>query len=68
MKYTFESDSELIVFINENVITTMEVAALLNCSRQNIDDLVRRGKLTPIRKTQRDKWFLKSDILARLEK
>jgi len=67
MKYTFDSDDELILFINENVITTMEVAELLSCSRQNIDDLVRRGKLTPIRKTHRDKWFLKSDILARVK-
>ena len=61
------SDEELKLFISENVITTMEVAELLNCSRQNVDDLVRRKKLIPIRKTHRDKWFLKSDILARLK-
>jgi excisionase family DNA binding protein len=67
MKYQFKSDKELIEFINENIITTMEVAELLNCSRQNIDDLVRRGKLVPVRKTQRDKWFLKADILARIK-
>lgn len=55
-------------FIAENVITTMEAAEILNCSRQNIDRLVDVSKkLIPIKKTQRDKLFLKSDILARLK-
>jgi len=35
MERHFMSDEELKLFISENVITTMEVVELLNCSRQN---------------------------------
>lgn len=66
MKYEFKNDEELKLFINENIITTMEAAALLNCSRQNIDKMV-PDKINPVKQTQRDKLFLKSDILARLK-
>lgn len=68
MKYQFESDEELKVFIAENVITIMEAAEILNCSRQNIDRLVDVSKkLTPIKRTQRDKLFFKPDVLARVK-
>jgi len=64
MKYVFESDDELKKFIAENIITTMEVAELKGCSRQNIDKIVQGGKLTPVKQTLRDKLFLKSDIVV----
>ena len=67
MKYEFNSNEELKQFIAENVITTMEAAEILECSRQNIDRLVSIGKLVPIKQTQRDKLFFKADILARRE-
>lgn len=66
MKYVFESDNELKQFIIENIITTLEAAEILNCSRQNIDKLMQKGKLIPVKQTLRDKLFLKSDILARI--
>ena len=62
----FESDNELKQFIIENIITTLEAAEILNCSRQNIDKLMQKGKLIPVKQTLRDKLFLKSDILARI--
>lgn len=65
MRRVFESDEQLKVFIGENIVTTMEAAEILNCTRQNIDRLVNIGKLTPVKQTQRDKLFWKSDILAR---
>jgi len=65
MAYIFETDEELKAFINENIITTMEAAEILNCTRQNIDRMVTVSKkLTPIKKTLKDKLFLKSDVLA----
>jgi len=67
MKYTFESDDDLILFINENIITTMEVAEILGCTRQNIDNMVKKGKLTPVKQTLRDKLFFKADILERVK-
>lgn len=66
MTYHFDSDEELKLFIADNIVTTMEAADIMKCSRQNIDDLVRREKLTPLKQTQRDKLFWKADILARV--
>lgn len=65
MRYAFESNEELKSFVADNIITTMEAAEILDCTRQNIDRLVSTGKLTPIKQTQRDKLFFKADILAR---
>jgi len=67
MKYEFESDEALKKFIAENVITTMEVAEIKGCSRQNIDKMVQGGKLTPVKQTLRDKLFLKSDVVKPFE-
>ena len=52
-------------FVAERVINTSEAAEILGCSRQNIDDLIKRGKLNPVKITAKDKLFLKSDILKR---
>ena len=65
--YSFNSKEELSKFISENIVDTSEAMALLNCSRQNIDDLVKRKKLTPIRSLSKTKIFFKEDILARLK-
>lgn len=46
----------------ENIITTMEVAEILGCSRQYIDKLVKDGKLEVFKQTKRDKLFWKDDI------
>ena len=67
MKYEFEADEDLKLFISENIITTMEAADILNCSRQNIDKMVKGEKITPVKQTQRDKLFLKSDVLAHVK-
>ena len=53
-------------FVENCVVNTAEAAELLDCSRQNIDDLVRRGKLHPIRATPKNKLFLKSELMERL--
>lgn len=65
--YNFNSKEELFKFLEGNLINTNEATELLGCSRQNIDDLVKRNKLTPIRVFPRDRIFLKEDILARLK-
>ncbi len=53
------------MFIIQNVVNSAEAAQLLNCSRQNIEDLVKRGKLHPIKATRKNTLFLKSEILQR---
>lgn len=52
-------------FVKSRVINTAEAAELLGCSRQNIDDLIRRGKLHPVKATPKNKLFLKSEIIQR---
>lgn len=65
--YTFNTKEELAKFIASEVIDTSEAAALLNCSRQNIDGLVKRGKLVPIRSLSKTKIFFKEDVLSHLK-
>ncbi|MDX8367804.1 DNA-binding protein [Cytobacillus sp. IB215665] len=62
---TFKNKEELKMFIAEEVINTSEAIEILGCSRQNLNDLVNRGVLTPIKEMVRDKLFFKSDILER---
>jgi hypothetical protein len=52
-------------FVVHRVITSMEAAELLNCSRQNIDDLSKRGKLHPIKTCGKTTLYLKSEVLKR---
>lgn len=67
MTYNFNSKEELFEFLGSNILNTNEVTEILGCSRQNIDDLVKRGKLIPIRVFPRDRIFLKEDVLSRLK-
>ncbi len=53
-------------FAENNLISTHEASCLLECSKQNIDDLVRRKKLHPIKKDQRYNLFLKCEVVARI--
>ena len=52
--------------IRSSLIDTSEAAKILKCSRQNIQDLVRRGKLEPVYTTKNVSIFLRSDVLRRL--
>ena len=52
-------------FVESRIVNTAEAAELLDCSRQNIDDLIRRDKLHPVKATSKNKLFLKSEIIQR---
>lgn len=52
-------------FIRNRVVDTSEVAIFLDCSRQNVNDLVNRGKLTPVKKDSKNTLFLKSEVMRR---
>jgi hypothetical protein len=52
-------------FVAHRVITASEAAEILGCSRQNIDDLARRGKLHPLKSSPKTTLYLKSEILRR---
>ena len=67
MKLVFNSREELEEFMAEEVVNTAVVMNMLSCSRQNVFDLIKRGKLKTIKETPKERLFLKSDILVRLK-
>lgn len=60
------SSEDFFSFVKNRVITTSEAAELLDCSRQNILDLMNRGKLHPVKSSERSILFLKSEIMKRM--
>lgn len=52
-------------FVKQRVVDTKEASNLLNCSKQNIDDLINRDKLEVIKESDKYKLFLKGNILKR---
>jgi hypothetical protein len=52
-------------FVVHQVITTAEASELLDCSRQNIVDLTKRGKLHPVKTCAKTTLYLKSEVLKR---
>ena len=52
-------------FAAHRVINAAEAAEILGCSRQNIIDLTKRGKLHPIKSSEKSTLYLKSEILKR---
>lgn len=68
MKYTFNNKEQLIHFICNEIITTAEATELLDCSRQYLDELVSKGKITPIKTINRVRLYWRNDIVALLEK
>lgn len=64
MNFNFESKETLIEFIRSEIITTAEATELLSCSRQYLDELVTKGKITPVKTINRVRLYWKDDILA----
>lgn len=54
-------------YVNYRLLNTTEACKLLDCSRQNINDLVKRDKLHPIRVDERNYLFSKNEIEQRLK-
>ena len=52
-------------FAAYRVINAAEAAEILDCSRQNIIDLTKRGRLHPIKASEKSTLYLKSEILKR---
>lgn len=53
-------------YVRNRVVSTKEATELLDCSRQNIDDLVRRNRLEPLKVDAKNKLFCKKDIEQRM--
>ncbi|MEX3744633.1 MULTISPECIES: DNA-binding protein [Lysinibacillus] len=63
--YSFNTREELTKYIQSEIINTTEALEILQCSRQNLNNLVKRGVLTPIKDLPRDRLFYKEDIVHR---
>ena len=56
---------DFIGFVRHRVVSSHEASQILGCSRQNIDDLVRRDKLHPIRRDAKNRLFLRNEVVQR---
>ena len=52
-------------YVIQRVVNASEAADVLDCSRQNVMDLTKRGKLKPIKTTEKNTLYLKSDVVKR---
>ena len=52
-------------FVSQRIINAAEAADILMCSRQNIMDLTKRGKLHPVKSSVKNTLYLKSEVLKR---
>lgn len=53
------------LMVDNGTVNSAEAADILDCSRQNIDDLIKRDKLHPIKTNDRNKLFLRDEIMKR---
>lgn len=58
---------EMICFVQNNIIDSYEASKILSCSRQNINDLLHRNKLTSIKQGKKNNLFLLKDVKNRNE-
>lgn len=59
------SGSDFRNFVVHRVVNVAEAADILGCTRQNIDYLTKTGKLHPIKSSEKNTLYLKSEILKR---
>lgn len=52
-------------FVAQRTINAAEAAQMLDCSRQYINELVKTGKLHPVKATGKSTLFLKSEVMKR---
>jgi predicted DNA-binding transcriptional regulator AlpA len=64
VKIVLDDRENLVNFVKENVLGASEVMEILGCSNQYVHQLVKEGKLKPIKQFPRFNFFLKSDVEA----
>jgi hypothetical protein len=52
-------------YVKNRLVNTNQTCDILECSRQNIDDLMKRGKLHPVRTDERYKLFTRAEVAER---
>ncbi|MDA1850296.1 DNA-binding protein [Bacillus cereus] len=65
--YNFKTKGDLIRFIQDEIVNTSEALEILGCSRQNLNVMVQKEKVKPIKEMSRDRLYFKEDILKSKE-
>ncbi|MED2486444.1 DNA-binding protein [Bacillus thuringiensis] len=65
--YKFETKDDLIRFIQDEIVNTSEALDILGCSRQNLNVMVQKEKVKPIKEMARDRLYFKEDIVKSKE-
>ncbi|WP_283746437.1 DNA-binding protein [Bacillus cereus] len=65
--YNFETKADLIRFVQNEIVNTSEALEILGCSRQNLNVMVQKEKVKPIKEMPRDRLYFKEDILKSKE-
>ncbi|EOV9528417.1 DNA-binding protein [Bacillus cytotoxicus] len=65
--YKFETKEDLIRFINKEIVNTSEALEILGCSRQNLNKMIQKEKVKPIREFPKDRLYFKEDIFKAKE-
>ncbi|PEE91365.1 DNA-binding protein [Bacillus cereus] len=65
--YKFETKADLIRFVQNEIVNTSEALEILGCSRQNLNVMVQKEKVKPIKEMPRDRLYFKEDILKSKE-
>lgn len=65
MPMHFKDRVEIRAFIASEVLTSSEAIELLGITRQRLNQMVKTGKLVPIKELPRDRLFLRSDVEER---
>ena len=59
------AQEDFYAFVRHNVLNAKEACEILDCTKQNLDSLVKRGSLVPIKNYPKGRLFLRSDVTKR---
>ena len=56
---------DLRAMIKQQVVNSVEAAEILGCSRQYVNELAAKGKLTPIKSDAKTTLYLRSEVMQK---
>ncbi|PFS38743.1 helix-turn-helix domain-containing protein [Bacillus thuringiensis] len=62
MRYDLKSREEVEDFIRNEVLTAPEAIEILDITRARMSQLIKQGKITPVKKLDKVSLFLRADV------
>ncbi|MEB8651861.1 helix-turn-helix domain-containing protein [Bacillus cereus] len=62
MRYDLKSREEVEDFIRNEVLTAPEAIEILSITRARMSQLIKQGKITPVKKLDKVSLFLRADV------